>query len=270
MDSLKFKTKTLVHIFVCFLQNNHKDWAHQVKMYAFAHNSQPFSALNVSPHELVFHIRPRSPLTFDLNLHRNKNNTCISQYCSQLPEHFNYDKTDLNPFFYKILSKPIPQWVLAIETAMLQIYSIVNNYTLKKIISQANLTETYDEGKPLPLSTFLLKRNFTHIHFSDKLKPLRFGSYKILDRLSDVTYELLSKDGSTFLIHRNHLIPYYPKEPLLYPHLRNFLQFQTLLLQIFPNPLNMQIVIRLHFFLTLHHPMMNPIIPLIHIILILV
>ena len=90
-----------------FLQNTPKDWAHQVHMYAFAHNSQPLSALNVSPQELVFHIRSTIPLTFDLNLNRNNHNTCISQFCSQLPEH--YDKTDLNPFFYKTLSKPIPQ-----------------------------------------------------------------------------------------------------------------------------------------------------------------
>ena len=53
-------------------------------------------------------------------------------------------------------------------------------------------------------------------------KTLCIGPYKIFDRLS---YELLSQDGSTFHIHRNHLIPYYPKETLLYPHLRNFMQF---------------------------------------------
>ena len=125
-----------------FLQNTPKDWAHQVHMYAFAHNSQTLSALNVSPHELVFHIRPRIPLTFDLNPNRDKNNTCISQNCSQLPEHSHYDKTDLNPFFYKTLSKPIPQWFIAAETAMLQNYSIVHNYTLKKLNSQAYITKT--------------------------------------------------------------------------------------------------------------------------------
>ena len=92
-----------------FLQNTPKDWAHQVHMYAFAHNSQSLSALNVSPHELVFPKRPRIPLTFDLKPNCNKNNTCISQYCSQLPEHSHYDKTDLNSFFYK--TKPIPQWL---------------------------------------------------------------------------------------------------------------------------------------------------------------
>ena len=56
-------------------------------------------------------------------------------------------------------------------------------------------------------------------------KPLRIGPYKILDRLFDVTYELLSQDGSTKHVHRNRLIPYYPKEPLLYPHLRSFMRF---------------------------------------------
>ena len=64
----------------------------------------------------------------------------------------------------------------------------------------------YHEGKPLPIGTFVLKRNFTHVHFSDKLKPLRIGPYKIIDRLSDVTYELLAQDGSTIHVHRNRLI----------------------------------------------------------------
>ena len=48
---------------------------------------------------------------------------------------------------------------------------------------------------------------------------------KFLDRLPDITYEHLAKDGSTLHVHRNHLIPYYPKEPLLYPHLRSFMRF---------------------------------------------
>ena len=51
-----------------------------------------------------------------------------------------------------------------------------------------------------------LKQNFTHVHFSDKLKPLRIGPYKIIDSLSDVTYELPAQDGSTIHNHRNHLI----------------------------------------------------------------
>ena len=95
---------------------------------------------------------------------------------------------------------------------MLQIYSTVYENTLRKINSHAYSTKTYHEGKPLPIGTFVLKRNFTHVHISDKLKPLRIGRYKIIDRLSDVTYEFLSQDVTTVQVHRNHLIPYYPKQ----------------------------------------------------------
>ena len=55
-----------------FLQNTPNNRAYQVHMYPHEHNSQPFSALYVSPHEIVFHTRTRIPLTFDLNLNRKR------------------------------------------------------------------------------------------------------------------------------------------------------------------------------------------------------
>ena len=116
-----------------FLHDTSKDWAFQVHIYAYAHKFQPLSELNVSPREIVFHTRPKILLTFDLNLTRDTSKTCISRYCSQLPEHSHYDKTDLNPVFYRTLSKSVPQWFLAVETAMLQIYSTVYEKTLQKL-----------------------------------------------------------------------------------------------------------------------------------------
>ena len=79
-----------------FLDDTPKDWAFQVHIDACAHNSQSLSELNISPHEIVFHTRSRIPLTFDLNLTPDTSKICISRYCSQLPEHSHYDKTDLN------------------------------------------------------------------------------------------------------------------------------------------------------------------------------
>ena len=99
---------------------------------------------------------------------------------------------------------------------MVQIYSTVYYDTLKKIKSHAYITKTYHEGKPLPIGTFVLKHHFAHVHFSDKLKPHRIGPYKILDRIADVTYELLAQDGSISHVHRNHLILYYPKDIIRY------------------------------------------------------
>ena len=89
-----------------FLHDTPKDWPFKVHMYAYTHNSQPLSELNISPHEIVFHTRPRIPLTFDLNLNRDTSKTCISRYCSQIPEHSHYDKSDLNPFFTEHFQNP--------------------------------------------------------------------------------------------------------------------------------------------------------------------
>ena len=52
----------------------------------------------------------------------------------------------------------------------------------------------------------LLYSNVTFLTFifSDNSKPLRIIPYKILARLSDVTYELLSQDGSILHVQRNH------------------------------------------------------------------
>ena len=32
----------------------------------------------------------------------------------------------------------------------------------------------------------------------------------------------MSQDGSTFQTHRNHISPYYPKEPVIFPYLRQY------------------------------------------------
>ena len=105
-----------------FLHNTPKDWAFHVHMYAYAQNSQPLSELNVSPNEIVFHTLPRIPLIFDLNLNQNTSKLCASNFCSQLPVHSHYDKTDLSPFFYRNLSQSIPQWFLAVETAVTKFF----------------------------------------------------------------------------------------------------------------------------------------------------
>ena len=67
-----------------------------------------------------------------------------------------------------------------------------------------------------------MKRNFLHVHFSDKLKPLRIGPFKIINKISDITYEIVNQDGYTSHIQRNHLVPYYPKEPIIFPFIQQY------------------------------------------------
>ena len=145
--------------------NTPENWSTQVHMYAYAHNSQPLSEINLSPYEIVFHTIPRIPINFELNLQRDTYRNCTSQYCQELPLHTHYDKSNLNPFFHKILSKPIPQWILATETAMIQIYHKVYENTKRKIISYAYFNKTYHNPKPLDIGTFVLKKIFSMFIF---------------------------------------------------------------------------------------------------------
>ena len=190
-------------------------------MYAYAHNTTPLSQLKLSPYQIVFHTHPRIPLTFSLNLSRDASKNCIAIYCESLPPHSHYSTEDLNPFFHSLLDKPISPWFLAAETAMLEIYSIVHRHLNHELNSQSSTFET-THLKQLPLNTFVMHTNFEPVNFSKKLKPLRIGPYKILNYLSEVTYELLSQDGSTFQTHRNHVLPYYPKEPIIFPYIKHY------------------------------------------------
>ena len=204
------------------LHNTPENWSTQVHMYAYAHNSQPLSELTLPPYEIVFHTIPRIAINFELNLQRDTYRNCTSQFCQNQPLHTHYDKSKLNPFFHKILSKPILQWILATETAMIQIYHTVYENTKRKINSFAYFNKTYNNSRPLDIGTIVVKRSFLHVLFSDKLKPLRNGPFKIINKISDITYEIVNQDGYTSHIHRNHLVPYCPKKPIIFPFIQKF------------------------------------------------
>ena len=184
-DLVENQNKNLGTHLRLFLHITPENWSTQVHMYAYAHNSQPLSELNLSPYEIVFHTTPRIPINFELNLQRDTYRNCISQYFQNLPLHTEYDQSNLNPFLHKHLPKPFPQWILATETAMIQIYHTVNENTKSKINSFAYFNKTHNNPRPLDIDTFVLKRNFLHVHFPDKLKPLRNGPFKIIDTIAD-------------------------------------------------------------------------------------
>ena len=69
--------------------------------------------------------------------------------------------------------------------------------------------------------SFILHKIFEVVQFSDKLKPLRHDLFRKINKHTDVTYELLPQDEKTIITNPNHLIPYYPKEPLPLPHIED-------------------------------------------------
>ena len=96
----------------------------------------------------------------------------------------------------------------------------------KKINSFAYFNKTYINPIPLDIGTFV-KRNFLHVHFSDKLKPLRIGPFIIINKIFDITYEIVNQDGYTSHVHRNHLVPYQPKEPIIFLFIQKYTPHST-------------------------------------------
>ena len=60
------------------------------------------------------------------------------------------------------------------------------------------------------------------------MKPLRIGPFKIMNKISYITYEIVNQDGYTSHIQRNHLVPYYPKEPTIFPFYNNIILIQLI------------------------------------------
>ena len=58
--------------------------------------------------------------------------------------------------------------------------------------------------EPLTLSSLVSHRIFKPVQFFDKLKPNLSGPFKFIRKPTEVTYELLTRNGKTFHTHRNH------------------------------------------------------------------
>ena len=61
--------------------------------------------------------------------------------------------------------------------------------------------------RPLPLNSIVLHQNFKIFQFSDKQEQLRNSAFKILNKPTEIKYELRTQEGKTFHTQRNYLIP---------------------------------------------------------------
>ena len=80
-------------------------------------------------------------------------------------------------------------------------------------------------AKPLEKNTFVLLTNQQQIAgVSKKLLPFHHpGPSIIIDKSTDTTYILRDVNKEQITIHRNHIVPYYPKEKYIKLELKNYL-----------------------------------------------
>ena len=79
-------------------------------------------------------------------------------------------------------------------------------------------------AKPLEKNTFVLVTNQQQVDgVSKKLLPLKTGPYLIIDEPTETTYIFMNNNKEQITIHRNHIVPYYPKEKHIKIELQNYL-----------------------------------------------
>ena len=79
-------------------------------------------------------------------------------------------------------------------------------------------------AKPLEKNTLVLVTNQQQVDgVSKKLPPLKTGPYLIIDKPTETTYILKDNNKEKITIHRNHIVPYHPKEKHIKIELQNYL-----------------------------------------------
>ena len=170
----------------------------------------------MSPYEMVFNQKPRKPIMFTANSHKNAQNYCQpnkDSICYNLPLHTHDEDHFHHPQILKLASGTHTEWILNRDKKHNEIYQKVT----KKLLQRQNINEQinsrFTPASDLKIGTFVLIPNFnTQKGISKKLQPLRKGPYQIIAKPTDVTYKIIDSDQKEIVQHRNNLLPYYPKE----------------------------------------------------------
>ena len=203
----------------CIINGNdakYTEWSADVKLFPLAYNSQITTTLGMSPYEMVFNQKPRKPIMFTANSHKNAQGYCQpnkDSICYNLPLHTHDEDHFHHPQILKLASGTHTEWILNRDKKHNEIYQKIT----KKLLQRQNINEQinsrFTPASDLKIGTFVLIPNFnTQKGISKKLQPLRKGPYQIIARPTDVTYKLTDTNKKEIVQHRNNLLPYYPKE----------------------------------------------------------
>ena len=102
----------------CIINGNdtrYTEWSADVKLFPLAYNSQITTTLGMSPYEMVFNQKPRKPIMFTANSHKNAQSHCQpnkDSVCYNLPLHTHDEDHFHHPQILKLASGTHTEWIL--------------------------------------------------------------------------------------------------------------------------------------------------------------
>ena len=207
-----------------FISKSGSNWSEYTNKFAFSHNTAVNYSTGYTPYEILFGTKQQIPLSLKLGLLRDNQKKCTSEYCSNLPPHSHSEETCNNKKIEKLLQNRLSNAMLKRENTFKTIYS--NTYT--KCRQTTNKAHKYRNrfklGKPIPEGRKVLLENHSKgLLKSKKLQELRSGPDTVQRMLTNTTYEIQhDKTNEKKTVHRNHIVPYYPKEEKIQELVENY------------------------------------------------
>ena len=191
------------------------EWSADVKLFPVSYNSQITTTLEMSPYVMIFNQKPRKPIMFTANAHKNAQGYCQpnkDSICYNLLLHTHDEDHFHHPQILKLASGTHTKWILNRNKKHYELYQKVTKKLLQRQNSNNQINSRFMPATDLIIGTFVLIPNFnTQKGISKKLQPLRKGPYQIIAKPTDVTYKLTDSTKKENVQHRNNLLPYYPK-----------------------------------------------------------
>ena len=203
----------------CIINGNdtkYTEWSADVKLFPLAYNSQITTTLGMSPYKMVFNQKPREPIMFTANSHKNAQGYCQpnkDSICYNLPLHTHDEDYFHHPQSLKLASGTHTEWIFNRDKKHNEIYQKVTKKLLQRQNINDQINSRFTPATDLKIGTFVLIPNFnTQKGIYKKLQPPRKEPYQIIAKPTDVTYKLTDSNQKEIFQHRNNLLPYYPKE----------------------------------------------------------
>ena len=203
----------------CIINGNdtrYTEWSADVKLFPLSYNSQITTTLGMSPYEMVFNQKPRKPIMFTANAHKNAQGHCKpnkDSICYNLPLHTHDEVHFHHPQILKLASGTHTEWILNRDKKHKEIYQKVTKKLLQRQNINSQINSRFMPATDLKIRTFVLIPNFTtQKRISKKLQPLRKEPYQLIAKSTEVTYKLTDSTKKEVVQHRNNLLLYYPKE----------------------------------------------------------
>ena len=207
-----------------FIDENARNWSDLASFFAYAVNTQVLTHLGKTPYEILYGIKPQVPISLRLGIFRNEFKHCNPKpgsFCENLPPHRHENEALIAENVRKIIKPNVAADLLQRENDFKRIYSSVYEKNIQAQERDNKYRSKFNVAKMLQVGTQVLVENNTKpTDRSKKLQTRREGPYLIKEVITPVNYRVqdMGNPSKIRVVHRNLLLPYYPKEETL-PHL---------------------------------------------------